>query len=108
MAFDFFGGSPTVEVMAEHFVGSFVRFYADPEADEQRGDDRQVDLQFDAGRFLAQQVSAPQDALQPAEEQFDLPTMSIGDGDQFRRERVSIRRQDPGLSGLSTFNFDHA
>ena len=80
---DFGFGVPAGEVEAEHFEQTFGRFSFGPEADEQGGDDRHVNLDGDAGAAVAEDLAAAEDALEPAETEFDLPALVVRDGDKF-------------------------
>jgi hypothetical protein len=67
----FFDRGQAAEVELQHLPGSLGRFLASPKADEQAGDDGQVDLDGDAVLAGGQQVLTTQDALEPTEEQFN-------------------------------------
>ena len=58
MAFNFFGRGPATQVEADHFVGSFVRFDACPQSDQQGGDDGEVHLHRHSRLAFADEVSA--------------------------------------------------
>ena len=48
MGDEFFGGRPTREVEAQHLEGTFGWLLARPQADQQAGDDAEVDLNGNA------------------------------------------------------------
>src|SRR5438445_10578112 len=69
----FFLRCPAAEVEAQHLVGASGRLAACPQADQQAGDDAQVQLDgdpVDAGR---EQMATTQNTFEPAEEQFHRP-----------------------------------
>ncbi len=75
---------PTDEVVADHLVRPQGRFAARPEADQQTSDNGAVRLDFNPFRIGAQQMAAPQNMLEEAEEDFDRPPLLVDDGDHLR------------------------
>lgn len=71
----FFLRCPAAEVEAHHLVGASGRLAACPQADQQAGDDAQVQLDGDPVGAGREQMATTQNAFEPAEEQFRLPTI---------------------------------
>ena len=86
----FVGRRQAAEVELQHFPGSLGRLLAGPQADEQAGDDAQVDLDGDAVLAGGQQMLATEDALEPAEEQLDGPAVAVAQSNQFGVEVEAI------------------
>ena len=67
MSHQFVFRGPAHEVELDHLQRANRGFPAHPQADEQAGDDGQVDLDRDALMAVGQQVRAAEDAFEPAE-----------------------------------------
>ena len=97
------------EVELHHLPGSLGGLLARPQGDEQAGDESQVDLDFDAVVAGGQQVAATQNALEPTEEQFHRPTITVSEGHQFRRQIEAIGEQPQFFGaaiGLGAAHYD--
>ena len=85
---------PTLEVELDHLQGADAWFASRPEGDEQAGYHGQVDLNRDALLAERQQMTATQDALEPAKKQLHGPAKTVPQSDQFRREVETAGRQE--------------
>ena len=61
------------EIVADHLVCPQRRLAARPKTDQHTGDNRQICLNLDAHRVLAEQVSATEDVFEKAEESLSVP-----------------------------------
>lgn len=66
----FLPSGPAAEVELKHLQGPLGRLLACPKADQQAGDDSQVDLDLHAVLVGCQQMAAAQNALEPAKKEF--------------------------------------
>lgn len=82
MRLKLFQTSPAGEIEADHFVRAFSRLTTGVNQDQQARDDRHVHLNFHTFRLGAQQVTAPQQLFDHAEEEFDHPALAIRLGSQ--------------------------
>src|SRR5208337_4493912 len=71
----FLPSGPATEVELKHLQGPLGRLLACPKADQQAGDDSQVDLDLHAVLVGCQQMAAAQNALEPAKKEFRLPAI---------------------------------
>ena len=60
------------------------------ELQEQGGDEGEINFNSDAAGGLCQPMPTTQNAFNPAEEQFDPPTLAIKSGDQFGSHGVRL------------------
>src|SRR5712692_7909600 len=92
----FFLRCPAAEVEAQHLVGASGRLAACPQADQQAGDDAQVQLDGDPVGAGREQMATTQNAFEPAEEQFRLPAIAVSQGDPFgvQVEATAGQQQD--------------
>src|SRR5271156_5496260 len=100
---------PATEVELQHFPGALGRLLSGPQADEQAGDEAQIDLDGDAILAGGQQMLAAEDAFEPAEEQLDGPAVTVAEGDKFgvQIEAIGRQQQDDGVAVLvGRVNFD--
>ena len=112
MSHQFVFRGPAREVELNHLQGAKGWFPADPETDEQTGDDGQVDLDRDAVVAVGQQMTATQDALEPAKEEFHGPAKTVAQGHQLGGEVETTGRQQQdvrtalsvGLAGIDFHN----
>src|SRR6266404_9912003 len=88
---------PTCEVVAQHLEGSLVWLVSSPEHDKQAGDQRQVNLDCHAILAGGQQMLAPEDALEPAEEKFHCPAVLVAQSDPSRVQVQAVGRQQQNL-----------
>jgi len=70
------------EEKLDEFHHPFARTLAGEDLQQRCGDEGAIDLNGDAGRRLGQQVAAAEDALDPFEEELDLPAVAVDQGDQ--------------------------
>lgn len=84
---------PAGEVELDRFEGPLGRFATSVKDDQEAHDQRGVHLQFDAVFAMRDQMSRPQHALEPAEEELDAPATAIGQRHQVGRQVESIGRQ---------------
>ena len=90
MSFKFFITGPALHMEAEHFIGSFVGFTSSPQGDEQTGDQGAVKLDGQATLGEREKVFKSQDTFEPAEEEFNVPSESKNEGDEFGRQIQQI------------------
>src|SRR5208283_6202781 len=76
----------TQEIEADHLHGALARTPPAVAQQEERGDERAVDLEGDSARGLRQPVTAAQDALEPLEKEFDAPAVAVNQRDEFRAQ----------------------
>src|SRR5262245_29253187 len=76
----FFVVRPAREEKTNHLEGPLGRLSPGPNADQQTRNQGHIGLDRDPLLAMAQQVSAPEDALEPAEEKFDRPAVAISEG----------------------------
>jgi hypothetical protein len=100
------------EEKVQHFQGSLGRLLAGPQADEQAGDDAQVQLDRDAVLAGGEQVATTQDALEPTKEQFHRPAVAVTQGHVFRVQIQTVRGQEqnfrpPLAVRLTCFDLQH-
>ena len=93
----FFGRGQTAEVELQHFPGAFGWLLAGPEADEQAGDDPQVDLDGEAVSAGGQEMLATEDTLEPTEEQLDEPSI-LPSKIEIGRSPVTVNRASVAVS----------
>ena len=72
---------------------------------QQRGNQRAVELQGHSALRLSQPVAGAQDDLEPFEEQLDLPTVVIDPADEFGRQVLPAGDQDKNFA--RRLNFHH-
>ena len=113
MSHQFLFGGPALEVELDHFQGPDGGLPPRPEADEQTGNDGQVDLDGDAVLAVGQQMTATQDAFEPAEKEFHAPAITVAQGDQPGGQVEAAGRQEKNVGtavgvGLSGFDFEDA
>src|ERR1700733_9891340 len=104
---------PAHEVELNHLQGANGRLAANPETDQQAGDDGQVDLNRHTVAAFGQQMTATKDAFGPPEKQLHGPAITVTQSDHLRGEIEPIRRQEqevrPALRiGLAGIDFDDA
>ena len=73
---------PAAEIETEQLIGPFGRGAADPETDEQAGNQRQVDLQLHPILTVTEEMPTPQDTFTPPEKKFDCPPLAIRKGNE--------------------------
>lgn len=73
----FFQAHPAHPVKLQCLPLAFGGLASGPQDQQDRGDERAVNLDRHARRGFGQPVAATQDALDPFEEQFDLPAVTI-------------------------------
>jgi hypothetical protein len=71
----FLPASEATEVELNHLQGPLRWLFSGPEADQQAGDDPQVDLDLNPIHVVGKQMTAAQDAFEPAEKQLRLPAI---------------------------------
>jgi len=71
MANDLTRTGPATEIVAEHLIGAFGGSLPHPQIHEQASDEGHVDLHLHAVGTLTEQMTTAQDALEPAEEEFN-------------------------------------
>jgi hypothetical protein len=75
MSRQFLKSGPAGEVELNHLQSAFGWLASDPDADQEARDDGQIDLDGDTILAIGEQMPATEDALEPAEKQFRLPTI---------------------------------
>jgi hypothetical protein len=113
MSHQFFFRGPAHEVELDHLQGANGRLAANPETDQQAGNDGQVDLDRDTIAAVGQQMTTAEDAFEPAEKEFHGPAITVAQRDQLRGEVEPTGRQQedvrPALGvGLAGIDFDDA
>src|ERR1022692_280876 len=113
MRHQFFFRGPAHEVELDHLQGANGRLAANPETDQQAGNDGQVDLDRDTVAAVGQQMTTAEDAFEPAEKQLHGPAITVAQSDQLGREIEATRRQEqdvrPALGvDLAGIDFDDA
>ena len=68
---------PPTEVETQHLVGALGGCPPDPQADQQTGDDRHIDLDRHPIRPLAEQVPAAQHTFHPAKKHLDVIVSTV-------------------------------
>src|SRR5262245_4157932 len=84
---------PALEVELNHVQGADARFATRPQTDEETGNHGQVDFHGDALRAVRQQMTATEDAFEPAEKQFHGPTKTVAQGNQLGSESEAAGHQ---------------
>lgn len=97
MGLQFRFAGPALEVELNHLQGAHRWLAANPQTDQQAGDDRHIDLDSDARVTVRQQVPATQDAFEPAEEEFHAPAITVGQSHQLGSEVEAAGRQQQDL-----------
>src|ERR1700693_2621333 len=75
MSHQFLFRGPAREVELQHLQSAKGWFAPGPQANEQTGNEGQVDLDRDAVQTVGQQMTTTEDALEPAKKEFRLPTI---------------------------------
>ena len=110
MSQQFLFRGPVHEVELNHLQGANGWLPPYPETDEQTGDDGQVDLDRNAVLAVGQQMTATQDALEPAKEEFHRPAKTVAQGHQLGGQIEATGRQQKDFRtalgiGLADFDF---
>src|SRR5271157_5383328 len=93
----FLPASQATKVELNHLQSPLRWLFSCPEADQQAGDDPQVDLDLNPIHVVGEQMTAAQDAFEPAEKQLDRPSIFVAQGHQVRRQVQEIRDQDQNI-----------
>lgn len=90
---DFLDGNQPADGQAHEAVVVAAGAAAGFDGHQQRGDDGDVDLEGHALLGLAEKMLEADHALEPAEEQFDLPAMLVDQGDDLGRQVGAVGQQ---------------
>src|SRR5271157_4951283 len=93
----FLPASQATKVELNHLQSPLRWLFSCPEADQQAGDDPQVDLDLNPIHVVGEQMTAAQDAFEPAEKQLHRPSIFVAQGHQVRRQVQEIRDQDQNI-----------
>src|SRR5579863_1159553 len=97
MSYQFVFRGPTGEVELNHLQSANGWFAPYPKTDEETGNDSQVDLDGDAVAAIGQQMTATQDAFEPAEKELHSPAKTVAERDQLGSEIEAAGRQQEDL-----------
>jgi prepilin-type N-terminal cleavage/methylation domain-containing protein len=93
----FLPGRQASEVELNHLQRPLRWLLPCPEADQQARDDSQVNLDLNPIFVVGEQMTAAQDAFEPAKKEFHGPSVLVAQRHQLRRQVQKIRDQDQDI-----------